>query len=60
MLPHAWPVLQYSPRLTQEMVSGKSNQTMSPHYSRMSFGITSASDVFQRSIEELFAGIPVQ
>ena len=33
MLPHAWPVLQYSPRLTQEVVSGKSNETTSAHYS---------------------------
>ena len=33
MLPHAWPVLQYSPRLTQEVVCGKSNWTTSAHYS---------------------------
>ena len=58
MLPHAWPVLQYSPRLTQELVSGKSNDTTSAHYCRTSFGIISASVVFQRFIEELFAGYP--
>ena len=58
MLPHAWPVLQYSPRLTQELVSGKSNETTSAHYCGTSFGIISASVVFQRFIEELFAGYP--
>ena len=58
MLPHAWPVLQYSPRLTQELVSGKSNETTSAYYCRTSFGIISASVVFQRFIEELFAGYP--
>ena len=44
MLRHAWPVLQYSPRLTQEVVS--------PDV----VWIISASVVFQRFIEELFAG----
>ena len=34
MLLHAWHgMLQYSPRLTQEVVSGKSNETTSAHYS---------------------------
>ena len=58
MLPHAWPVLQYFHARRKKWFLANQIRLRVLTTRRTSFGIISASVVFQRFIEELFAGYP--